>query len=430
MNFNIITLGCKVNQYESQVMHESLVSKGYVPAEEKEHADISVINTCTVTAVSDSKNRKLIRRLRRNNPHGIIVLTGCMPQAFPDDIEMFGDCDIVLGNAARSDLTDCLEQFYTNHQQIVQIKKHKEKNDTFEKMSVNTFSDRTRAFVKIQDGCNRFCSYCIIPYARGRVRSKKLEELKAEIQSLSENGYQEIVLVGINLSAYGQDIGLHLCDAVDCVCSVPGIRRVRLGSIEPELITRQSVERLAKNSQFCPQFHLSLQSGCDATLRRMNRHYNTLQYTKIVNDLKGVFPNVSITTDVMVGFPGETREEFEQSLRFVQDIGFAKVHVFPYSRRRGTAADTAPDQVSQQMKEQRSKIMIEKTDLLREQFLQLQVGFTEEVLFEKQNRSGFWEGYTKNYTPVQLKTEQDLSGKLCTVTITGTTGGYCFGELI
>lgn len=429
LDFNIITLGCKVNQYESQAMSENLQSNGYSLSDDKDHADITIINSCTVTSVSDSKNKKLIRRVKRNNPNGVIILTGCMPQAFPDDYNSFECCDIVLGNASRSDIIPAIETFLLNRKQIISIKKHKAKNDTFEKMSVSNFNERTRAFVKIEDGCNRFCSYCIIPFARGRVRSKPIEQLKEEVESLAINGYKEIVLVGINLSAYGQDLGLHLCDAVECVCSVDKIQRVRLGSIEPEMLNTEAINRLSKLKKLCPQFHLSLQSGCDNTLKHMNRHYDTAEYSRIVADLRTAFNNSAITTDIMVGFPGETQQDFNESVAFAKEIGFAKVHVFPYSRRKGTVADKADNQIDESIKDERSKIMISETNKLRNNFLLSQVNLTEEVLFETMRHDGYCEGYTKNYTPVHVKSEVDYSGKILTVKITDATNEFCIGEL-
>lgn len=430
MNFNIITLGCKVNQYESQAMKESLIRNGFTISENKENADITVINTCTVTSVSDAKNRKIIHKTRRNNPDGIIVLTGCMPQAFPQDSDTFRDCDIVLGNYARNDLVPALKQYFDSHRQIIMIRENQTKSPKYEKLSVSDFGEHTRAFVKIEDGCNRFCTYCIIPYARGRVRSKSLEDLKLEIQQLAENGYREVVLVGINLSAYGQDIGNTLCDAVEAVCSNKNILRVRLGSLEPEQMDEQAIQRLSKQSKLCPQFHLSLQSGCDDTLMRMNRHYDTALYSQIVENLRKAFDNCAITTDVMVGFPGETEEEFEKSVDFVKKTGFAKVHVFPYSRRKGTVADKAPNQINEKVKGERSKIMISVTDNSKTEFLQSQKGLVEQVLFETMKNDEYCEGYTKNYTPVHVYTKDNLCGKILSVKITEVCKDYCLGELV
>lgn len=428
LTFNIITLGCKVNQYESQLMFENMCEAGFIPCNSYK-ADITIINTCTVTHTSDSKNRKVINRTRRENEDAIIVLTGCMPQAFAKDLELFDNCDIVMGNACRGELVDTIREYLNNRNRIIRISEHKN-DEMFEKMKVNNFLERTRAFVKIEDGCNRFCSYCIIPYARGRVRSKSLSDLKAEVETLANKGYNEIVLVGINLSAYGTDIGATLADAVECVCLVDGVERVRLSSLEPELMTVDVLQRFAKQPKFCPHFHLSLQSGCTQTLKRMNRHYTAQEYADIVSNIRHIFNNPSITTDIMVGFAGETQEEFEESLDFSDYIGFAKVHVFSYSRRKGTLADKMPDQVDPSTKNLRSKLMIEHTDNKRFEFLKSQVGLVEEVLFEIKNRAGFYEGYTKNYTPVYVKSDEDLIGKIIDVKIIDANKDYCIATLI
>lgn len=427
MTFNIITLGCKVNQYESQLMSEYMISGGFTKSSDKK-ADIFIINSCTVTHTSDSKNRKIINRIRRENPDAIIVLTGCMSQAFPDDIDLFRACDIVMGNACRSDIVPTIKKYLQNQSQIIDIAEHKN-GEKFEKMCVNSFLERTRAFVKIEDGCNRFCSYCIIPYARGRVRSKSLEDLKLEVTTLAQKGYKEIVLVGINLSFYGTDIGVTLADAVECVCAIDGVERVRLSSLEPELMTEDVLNRFAKLPQFCPHFHLSLQSGCTQTLKRMNRHYTADEYGDIVSNIRRIFDNPSITTDIMVGFAGETDDEFSKSLSFADMLSFAKVHVFSYSRRKGTVADRMPDQVMEQIKNIRSKTMIEHTDIKRLEFLKSQVGRVEEVLFEIKNRSGFYEGYTKNYTPVYVDTDADVVGKIIPVKIIDAKDDYCIGVI-
>ncbi len=427
MTFNIVTLGCKVNQYESQLMFEFMCEAGFLPSDDN-FADITIINSCTVTSTSDSKNRKVINRTRRENPEGIIVLTGCMPQAFSDDIKLFKECDIVLGNVSRKALVPAIKEYLVSNEQIIRIGSH-ENGEGFEKMKVNRFLERTRAFVKIEDGCNRFCSYCIIPYARGRVRSKSLSDLKEEVEVLAQKGYNEIVLVGINLSAYGNDTGCSLADAVECVCAVDGIERVRLSSLEPELMTYDVLNRFASQPKFCPHFHLSLQSGCTETLKRMHRHYTADEYAEIVANIRSIFENPSITTDIMVGFAGESEEEFKQSLDFSDFIGFAKVHVFSYSRRKGTLADKMPDQIDPQVKNIRSKLMLEHTNNKRAEFLKSQVGRVEEVLFEIKNRSGYYEGYTKNYTPVYLKSDDDIIGKILNVKIIEAKDDYCIATL-
>lgn len=429
MNVSIITLGCKVNQYESEAMLERLLDAGFQAAGAKEPADVIIINSCTVTATSDHKVRQLLRRSRRENPGAAIVLTGCMPQAFPEKAATFEEADIVLGNSRRVDLLPRLLEFLSHHQRIVDIRPY-EKGETFEQMSVSFFHERTRAFIKIEDGCNRFCSYCIIPYSRGRVRSKPLEELRKEVCRLADAGYREVVLVGINLSAYGQELGLHLCDAVECCCAVDGIERVRLGSLEPEQMDKEVVKRLSLQKKLCPQFHLSLQSGCTATLRRMNRHYSSDEYATIVENLRANFENAAITTDIMVGFAGESEEEFEESLGFAQQIGFAKAHVFAYSRRPGTRADSMPDQLPNAVKEGRSRRMIDLTKRTRADFLRTQVGRRESVLFESRCENGVYEGYTMNYTPVRVASGENLCGKLKQVSITEAFGDYCSGKLV
>lgn len=430
MDFNIVTLGCKVNQYESEAMREDMLKNGFSSAENKDFADIFIINTCTVTSVSDAKNRKLIHRIRRNNPSAVIVLTGCMPQAFPDEMEQFNECDIILGNKQRTSLVPSINRFLGERTPFIDIPTHENTGFEYENLSVSSFGEHTRAFIKIEDGCNRFCSYCIIPYARGRVRSKPLADLKKEIQSVAAGGYKEVVLVGINLSAYGLNEDFDLADAVEAACSVDGIERVRLGSIEPERMDDEMTKRLSAQPKFCPQFHLSLQSGCDNTLKAMNRHYTSAEYAEIVNRLRNNFDNASITTDVMVGFAGETEEDFEASMAFVKSIGFAKVHVFPYSQRRGTKAAGAPNQLNPSVKEQRAKQMIKLTDESRKKFLSSQVGLTEEVLFERM-RHGYLEGYTKNYTPVHvISSDATLCSQIRSVKLTKAFDDYCEAELI
>ncbi len=429
MNFNILTLGCKVNQYESQAMREDMLRHGFSASNSPETADITIINTCTVTSVSDAKNRKLISRVRRANPNGIIVLTGCMPQAFPEEEKNFKNCDIVLGNARRSELVPSIQRFLAEKHPFVSITEHEGKYEIFESMAVSGFDEHTRAFIKIEDGCNRFCSYCIIPYARGRVRSKPLSELKTELEAISARGYKEIVLVGINLSAYGQGEDFCLADAVECACNIHGIERVRLGSIEPEQMDAELISRLAAQPKFCPQFHLSLQSGCDKTLKAMNRHYNSADYMEIVDNLRAAFDNPSLTTDVMVGFAGESEEDFNASMSFVERVGFAKVHVFPYSQRKGTVAADAPNQVSPAEKDKRAALMGKLAEKSREKFLESQVGLTEEVLFERL-RNGVLEGYTKNYTPVRVVCDNaELCGKIYRVRLTKAHKDHCEGAL-
>ena len=429
MNVKFITLGCKVNQVESEAMREALLAGGFQEAAEGQTADVVVVNSCTVTAVSDQKARQALRREKKRNPGAVAVLTGCWPQAFPQEAEDFLEADIVLGTTRRAALLPKILEYLSTKQRIVDIAPH-EKGEKFEKLTISAMHGRTRAFLKIEDGCDRFCSYCIIPYARGRVRSKPLEDIKAEAALLGDHGYREVVLTGINLPAYGKDLGLHLCDAVEAACAAPGIARVRLGSLEPEQLTPEVIARMAKQEKLCPQFHLSLQSGCDATLKRMNRHYTTAEYRQIVHNLRQAFPNCAITTDIMVGFAGETEEEFAASLAFAKEIAFAKVHVFAYSRRPGTRAYDMPAQVTNKVKEERSRQMIAATLATQQDFFAAQVGRVEEVLFEQEREKNVYEGYTRNYTPVRAASAIPLQGQVLPVEITQALEDCCLGRLV
>ena len=425
MRVKFVTLGCKVNQYETEAMREQMERGGFRPAGDGEAADVVVVNSCTVTAQSDHKARQSLRRAKKENPQAVLVLTGCWPQAFPQEAQAFLEADVVLGTSNRGAVLERVMEYLSTKQRIVDIAPH-EKGERFEKLRVQGMRGRTRAFLKIEDGCDRFCSYCIIPYARGRVRSKPLEDVRAEARALGENGYKEIVLTGINLPAYGLDLGLHLCDAVEAACQAEGIQRVRLGSLEPEQLTPEVIARFAAQKKLCPQFHLSLQSGCGATLKRMNRHYTPQEYKKIVEDLREAFPGCAVTTDVMVGFAGETEEEFAESLQFVREIGFAKVHVFAYSRRPGTKAYDAPGQVSNAVKEARSREMIACTRESQRAFYQAQAGKGFPVLFEQAVEKNVYEGYT----PVRVASPVDLSGQICTVRLTEALDEYCVGVLL
>ena len=429
MNVKFITLGCKVNQVESEAMREALLAGGFQEAAEGQTADVVVVNSCTVTAVSDQKARQALRREKKRNPGAVAVLTGCWPQAFPQEAEDFLEADIVLGTTRRAALLPKILEYLSTKQRIVDIAPH-EKGEKFEKLTISAMHGRTRAFLKIEDGCDRFCSYCIIPYARGRVRSKPLEDIKAEAALLGDHGYREVVLTGINLPAYGKDLGLHLCDAVEAACAAPGIARVRLGSLEPEQLTPGVIARMAKQEKLCPQFHLSLQSGCDTTLKRMNRHYTTAEYRQIVRNLRQAFPNCAITTDIMVGFAGETQEEFTASLAFAKEIAFAKVHVFAYSRRPGTRAYDMPGQVTNKVKEERSRQMIAATLATQRDFFAAQVGRVEEVLFEQEREKNVYEGYTRNYTPVRAASAVPLQGQVLPVEITQVLEDCCLGRLV
>ncbi len=423
------TLGCKVNQYETQAMRRLLEEADYetaefTPGQPDVGEAVLVINSCTVTGESDRKLRQLLRRIRRDNPQAVLVLTGCFPQAFPDGAEALPEPDIILGNAARRELPDRLAQWFRERRRVVAIAPHSRE---YESLSICEFQGRTRAFVKIEDGCDRFCSYCIIPYARGRVRSKPLTELAAEVEALAQRGYREIVLVGINLTAYGKDTGRSICDAVEVAAAPEGICRVRLGSIEPDHLTNEVLKRLAACKKLCPQFHLALQSGCDATLKRMNRHYTAEEYRALCDRLRTTFPGCALTTDVMVGFPGETAEEFAASLAFVREIGFSRVHGFPYSRRAGTPAAKAPDQVSNAEKLRRNRELITAAEQSREAYERSLVGQTVTVLPETEQPDGRLEGYTDTYVPVLVV--GGTEGVPCRVKITGYENNVCVGTV-
>lgn len=426
MKIAFYTLGCKVNQYESQAISEAMAKHGFQAVSYEDEADIYVINSCTVTAESDRKTRQTVRRFKRKHPDSIIVLTGCMPQAFPNDAENLVEADIVLGNRNNHKLFELVERYLETKERVIEITPH-ENGDKFEGDTISEFDRRTRANVKIEDGCNRFCSYCIIPYARGRVRSKPLDVLENELKSLSDAGFVEIVLVGINLSAYGQDISKSICDAVELAAKM-NFQRIRLGSLEPDHLTDEIIERLAKIDKFCPQFHISLQSGCDNTLKAMNRHYTADEYFKLCKKLRESFSDTTITTDIMVGFPTETEEDFKTSVEFAKKVGFEKVHVFPYSPREGTRAAKMV-QLQNKVKEERSRIMIEETEKIRHSFLQSQISKTVDVLFEAYHADGYSEGYTSNYTPVKVKEKIACTG-ITQVKIIGVDGDFCIGEII
>ncbi len=426
MKAGIATLGCKVNQYESQVMMDMLCAHGFEPVSDGEQADVFIVNSCTVTGTSDKKVRQTVRRARRENPDAVIILTGCMPQAFPEACEAIEEADIVIGNSNRGRLLEYIEKFMSTHQRIIDIIPHSKEYGS--ESSVSGMNERTRAYIKIEDGCNRFCSYCIIPYARGRVRSRSLDEIREESQRIGQH-YREVVLVGINLSAYGSDIGTDLLEAVRAAASADGIERVRLGSLEPDLTPDELIEGLAAEPKFCPQFHLAIQSGCDATLKRMNRHYDTAEFRRVCEKIRSTFDNPSITTDIMVGFAGETEEEFAQSVAFAKEIKFARAHVFAYSRRKGTRADLMPDQVTEQEKSRRSDIMIEATAATAEEFLNSQVGRTVQILAEREIEDGVFEGYTENYTPAKIR-GKGLGGQIITAKVTGVDSGFAVCEKI
>lgn len=422
------TLGCKVNQAESEYMAELLQKAGFEIVNPNDEADYYIVNSCTVTATADQKTRQSVRRFKRKHPNSTVILTGCMPQAFPKDAEKLEQADIVLGNKNDNDILDLINKHAAQKNRIIRLSEH-QNGEKFAPCSVRAFGGRVRAFVKIEDGCDRFCSYCIIPKSRGRVRSKPLEDLKQEVTDLAANGIKEVVLVGINLSAYGKGTDFNIADAVETCAGVDGISRIRLGSLEPDHITDSIISRLSTVHKFCPQFHISLQSGCNKTLKNMNRHYTAEEYEELCNKLRASFKDCSLTTDVMVGFHEETEQDFEESLAFVKRISFEKVHVFPYSERTGTAASKRGDSVSKQEKDRRTSVMIAETEKIRQNYLESQIGRKVQLLVEGRVNSEYLRGYTKNYLPVLLKSAQDLTGCETDCIIQSVKNDECIANL-
>lgn len=419
------TLGCKVNQYETQEMREQLNKNGYEITEDENSADIFVINSCTVTSESDRKTRQCVRHYKKKHPESTVVLTGCMPQSFPEMAKALTEADIVLGNKNNKLLVDSLNEYFSNECRTLYMEQHKS-GEPLVSSGISNFSERTRAILKIQDGCDRFCSYCIIPKARGRVRWKPIEDIKNEVKALTDNGFCEIVLVGINLSAYGKGSDLDLADAILAVSENRNVRRIRLGSLEPDHITDELIEKMAKCKKLCPQFHISLQSGCDKILKKMNRHYTSDEYFSLCEKLRKEFKDCTLTTDIMVGFPFEDDDDFQVTKAFAQKVGFEKIHIFPYSRRSGTVADRMECQVEKSVKTQRVNELSEATDKIRKEFLNKQVGKTLSVLVEEKQKDGAYFGYTANYTPVKLNFGQ--VGKIQDVKIITVEDDFCVGE--
>lgn len=428
MKVYFYTLGCKVNQYETQAMSEKLQKAGYEITSNSNDADVFVVNSCTVTASGDKKSRQAVRRFKRNNPDSIVVLTGCMPQAYPQQARSLDSADIIIGNRNDEDIVAVLNKHIKTQERVDNIILHKA-GDCFDKLAISNFSERTRAFVKIQDGCNRFCSYCIIPTSRGRARSKPIEQLEEELKNIASNGYKEVTLVGINLSFYGEGLGYDLYDAVRLACSFDSFKRVRLGSLEPDNISDEMIEKLSKLDKFCPQFHISLQSGCDKTLKNMNRHYDSQEYYTLCQKLRSSFKDTTLTTDIMVGFPMETEEDFEKSIEFAKKVKFEKVHAFPYSVRPGTKAEEMTPQIPKSVKEERCKELIKVAEEIRKDFFKSQVGKTLEILCETYE-DGYVYGYTKNYTPLKVKSDKGLHGIIKQVNITDYDDDHCIGEFI
>lgn len=424
------TLGCKVNLYDSEAMAELFAEKGYEIADFDEVADIYVINTCTVTNFGDKKSRQMIRRARRRNPDSIIVATGCYAQVSPETVAGIDGINIVIGTKDRSKVVEIVENYRAEQgvlNAVSDIKGEKE----FERLKVSKLKDRTRAYIKIQEGCNRYCSYCIIPYARGPVRSRKPEDIMDEVKALARNGFKEVVLTGIHVASYGIDLGnITLADIIKMVHEVDGIERIRFSSMEPRAVSDEFIERMSKLPKVCEHYHLSLQSGSDTTLKNMNRKYTSEEYAAACERLRKAFPHVAITTDIIVGFPTETEENFKESYDFAKKVKLSKIHVFPYSPKEGTPAAKMRPQVAPEVKNERSHKMLKLSDKLNREFMSAYINKPMEVLFERLD-NGYYEGHTRNYIKVLCKSDRDLTNQLVTVRLTDIAGEETmYGELI
>ena len=418
------TLGCKVNQYETNAMAQKFKEAGYEIVDMNEDiSDICIVNTCTVTNMSDRKSRHSLRRVKEKNPSAIIAAVGCYAQVAKNDLEKMPEIDIVLGNEEKADIVQYVEKFMENQNEskLIEIEDIATKKE-FEDMGQITYTEKTRAFIKVQDGCNQFCSYCIIPYARGRVRSRKAESIIKEITQIAQNGIKEVVITGIHVASYGRDFGNEngLIELLEKINEIEGIKRIRLGSLEPKIITEEFMQRLSKLEKMCHHFHLSLQSGCDETLKRMNRKYTIAEVREIIERLRRYYDDVMLTTDIIVGFPGETEEEFETTYQFLKEVKLYKMHVFQYSPRKGTRAAVMPNQIDGNIKEARSKKLIELSNENQKMYNQQLVGQEVEVLFEdKEVEDGitYFRGHTQNYVLVKYKTDENLENTLKKVRI-------------
>ena len=418
------TLGCKVNQYETNAMAQKFKEAGYEIVDMNDDiSDICIVNTCTVTNMSDRKSRHSLRRVKEKNPFAIIAAVGCYAQVAKNDLEKMSEIDIVLGNEEKANIVQYVEKFMENHNEnkLIEIEDIASKKE-FEDMGQITYTEKTRAFIKVQDGCNQFCSYCIIPYARGRVRSRNAESIIKEITQIAQNGIKEVVITGIHVASYGRDFGNEngLIELLEKINNIEGIKRIRLGSLEPKIITEEFMQRLSKLEKMCHHFHLSLQSGCDETLKRMNRKYTTVEVKEIIERLRRYYDDVMLTTDIIVGFPGETEEEFETTYQFLKEVKLYKMHVFQYSPRKGTRAAVMPNQIDGNIKEARSKKLIELSNENQKMYNKQLVGKEVEILFEDkeiENGITYFRGHTQNYILVKYKTDENLENTLKNVKI-------------
>ena len=407
-----VTLGCKVNQYESNAMAQKFIDNNYEICDIEDSPDIIIVNTCTVTNIADRKSRQLLRKVKEENPRAIVVACGCYVQVAKDKIDEIEEIDISIGNSEKKDIVQIVENYVYQKEKINSIFDINKEKD-FTEMGAVTYTEKTRATIKIQDGCNNFCTYCLIPYARGRVRSRKKENIIKEVEEVVKNGIQVIVITGIHIASYGLEYeeNYKLIDLLEELNKIEGLKRIRLGSLEPSLITEEFTNRLSKLNKICNHFHLSLQSGCDETLKRMNRKYTIKEFREVAERLRSYFKDANLTTDIIVGFPGETNEEFEKTYEFLKEIKFYKMHVFKYSPREGTVASKMSNQIDGNIKEERSQKLIELSDKNQDEYNKKYFSEPQEVLFEEQ-KDGIWTGYTTNYVKVSYKSDDNLENKI------------------
>lgn len=425
-------LGCKVNAYETEAMQQMLVRAGYEIVPFQEYADVYVINTCSVTNIADRKSRQMLHKAKKENPDSIVVAAGCYVQTSKEQAQADEAIDILIGNNRKHELVELLERCFAEREQTQEkpesVPDINRREETYEELHLEQTAEHTRAFLKVQDGCNQFCSYCIIPYARGRIRSRQTAEVVKEVQALAQNGCHEVVLTGIHLSSYGLDHGEDLLVLIRAVHEVEGIYRIRLGSLEPNIITEEFAGALAKLPKVCPHFHLSLQSGCDATLKRMNRRYDTKGYAEKCEILRKHYEHPAITTDVIVGFPGETWEEFEETKAFLEKIHFYEMHIFKYSKREGTKAAVMEHQVPEEIKAERSGILLALEKEMSKEYRDYYIGQETEALLEEEflfEGKRYFTGYTKEYVKVAFQTEENLENIL----VKGRISGHLTGEM-
>lgn len=416
-------LGCKVNSYETEAMTQLLKKAGYEIVSFQDQADVYIINTCSVTNMADRKSRQMLHKAKKQNPNAVVVATGCYVQTATEKVAQDLSIDLVVGNNRKKDIVEILNEYYAEKEAGEQVKEEYvidiNHTDEYEDLEISTVTEHTRAHLKIQDGCNNFCSYCIIPYARGRIRSRTMESIKAELERLSASGFKEIVLTGINLSCY-DDNGKKLIDVIEMADNVNGIERIRLGSLDPEVVTEDFVERLGKVKKICPHFHFSLQSGCDKTLKAMNRHYTSDEYYEKCQLIRKYIDNPAFTTDVIVGFPGETEEDYISSREFVKKVKFAELHVFKYSKRNGTVAAKMPNQIDEKIKTLRSEDLIKTGEELTKEFRQAKIGQDTTVLFEEKillDNKEYWVGHTVDYIKIAVPEKENLEGQIRKVNV-------------